>query len=196
MPSLTFDKKSQLDFLLNKASQYSSFISRDLEELQDAMQQEAQKKADKSDKKSKKRKGEKGSGRSGKRSKKNSGASADALKSAQEKDAATRKDGKKVIFTQPPNLTKGCVLKDYQLEGVRWLASLFENGVRWVDVVGIWIFVPWRGKLMLLFWSVISVASWPMRYVTVRVFSSRSCGGVETHGLYRWVWVKPFKSLL
>lgn len=35
----------------------------------------------------------------------------------------------KAVFIQPPNLAKDCVLKDYQLEGVRWLASLFENGV-------------------------------------------------------------------
>lgn len=99
------------------------------------MQQEAQKKAEK---KNKKRKGEKGGGKSGKRSKKNNGASVDALKTAQDKDAANRKDGKKVIFTQPPNLSKGCTLKDYQLEGVRWLASLFENGVSGIlaDEVG------------------------------------------------------------
>lgn len=90
------------------------------------MTQDAQKIVEKADKKSKKRKGEKGGGRSSKKSKKNS---AEALKSAQLKDAKIRKDGKKVIFTQPPNLSRGCVLKDYQLEGVRWLASLFENGV-------------------------------------------------------------------
>lgn len=35
----------------------------------------------------------------------------------------------KAVFIQPPNLASDCVLKDYQLEGVRWLASLFENGV-------------------------------------------------------------------
>ena len=37
--------------------------------------------------------------------------------------------GSKPIFIQPPNLAKGCKLKDYQLEGVRWLVSLYENGV-------------------------------------------------------------------
>ena len=37
--------------------------------------------------------------------------------------------GKKPIFIQPSNLANGCVLKDYQLEGVRWLVSLYENGV-------------------------------------------------------------------
>jgi ATP-dependent DNA helicase len=38
-------------------------------------------------------------------------------------------DVKRPIFIQPPNLADGCYLKNYQLEGVRWLASLFENGV-------------------------------------------------------------------
>ena len=33
------------------------------------------------------------------------------------------------IFIQPSNLAKECVLKDYQLEGVRWFISLFENRV-------------------------------------------------------------------
>ncbi len=50
------------------------------------------------------------------------------MKSAFEKDAQVR-TGSRPIFTQPPNLSRGCVLKDYQLEGVRWLASLYENGV-------------------------------------------------------------------
>ena len=36
---------------------------------------------------------------------------------------------KRPAFIQPPNLDKKCVLKDYQLEGVRWLVSLYENGV-------------------------------------------------------------------
>lgn len=120
--------KSQLDFLLNKASQYSSFISRDLDELQAAMTEGAQKAADKADKKGKKRKGSSG-GKGSKKSKKNDGSSGEALKASILKDAKIRSDAKKVIFTQPPNLSKGCVLKDYQLEGVRWLASLFENGV-------------------------------------------------------------------
>lgn len=51
-----------------------------------------------------------------------------ALKSAQDKHAKLRA-GTKPIFVQPQNLADDCLLKDYQLEGVRWLASLFENGV-------------------------------------------------------------------
>jgi SNF2 family DNA or RNA helicase len=52
-----------------------------------------------------------------------------ALKTAQEKDAKIRAGAEKPIFIQPSNLAEGCFLKDYQLEGVRWLVSLFENGV-------------------------------------------------------------------
>lgn len=74
----------------------------------------------------KKRKGGAGS-RVSKKQKKND-ASAAALKSAQEKHKANV-GGNKPIFIQPPLLANGCVLKDYQLEGVRWLTSLFENGV-------------------------------------------------------------------
>ena len=49
----------------------------------------------------------------------------DNLKSAQDKYASTSKG----VFIQPVNLSNKCVLKDYQLEGVRWLVSLYENGV-------------------------------------------------------------------
>lgn len=113
---------NQLEFLLNKASEYSNFIAKDLTELQESMAAEAAQKvkeAESSSKKSKKR-----------ASKKQKRAeSAAALESAQKKDAHVRAGGAKVIFVQPQNLADGCVLKDYQLEGVRWLSSLFENGV-------------------------------------------------------------------
>jgi len=117
-------RQSQLDFLLSKASEYSNFISRDLEELQAAMTENARQKMEKSEKR-KKRKGSDTKGSSKKKAKGNSG---EALKSALVKDAQVR-TGSKPIFVQPPNLSDGCYLKDYQLEGVRWLASLYENGV-------------------------------------------------------------------
>ena len=113
-----------MDFLLNKASQYSSFISRDLDELQSAMTESAQRQAEK---KLKKRKSSSDGKKGSKKSKKTNGA--ETLQEAQAKDAKNRAEFKRIIFTQPPNLSKGCFLKDYQLEGVRWLASLFENGV-------------------------------------------------------------------
>lgn len=106
-----------MDFLLSKASEYSNFIARDLEDLQSAMTDKARKMAEKAQKKSKKRK-------------------AAAAKDEPNKKA---KGGKPPIFVQPPNLAKGCVLKDYQLEGVRWLASLFENGVSGILADGTYI---------------------------------------------------------
>jgi ATP-dependent DNA helicase len=118
------DQAGQLDFLLSKASEYSNFISKDLEELQASMAMQAQKKMEKADKRKRKSSGESSSGR-GKKTKANSG---EELKTAFVKDAQVRAAAKP-IFVQPPNLADGCYLKDYQLEGVRWLTSLFENGV-------------------------------------------------------------------
>ena len=105
--------------MLSKASEYSNFIAADLEELQNAMAEDAQQKLQAESKKRKK--GTKGKS---KKSKNNKGEA--NLKSAQEK---CMDEVKKPIFIQPPTLSKGCILKDYQLEGVRWLTSLFENGV-------------------------------------------------------------------
>mmetsp|Transcript_1513 Transcript_1513/g.2056 ORF Transcript_1513/g.2056 Transcript_1513/m.2056 type:complete len:788 (-) Transcript_1513:75-2438(-) len=104
-------KANQLEFLLTKASEYSSFISQDLQELQSGLADQARIKAEKAarkkDKKKKKRKSSSGK--------------------SDEKEVIA--GGARPIFIQPPNLAKGCLLKDYQLEGVRWLVSLFENGV-------------------------------------------------------------------
>ena len=116
-------RESHLDFLLSKASEYSNFISQDLDELQAAMAENARKAISKAEKK--KRKAE-GKGSNNKMQKTSEGAQ--KLETAQTKDAVQRKTSKP-IFVQPPNLAAGCFLKDYQLEGVRWLASLFENGV-------------------------------------------------------------------
>lgn len=117
-------QESQLDFLLSKASEYSNFISKDLEDLQHAMAENARKKMEKAEKRSKK--GKKGGDEPAR--KKRKGDAGEKLKTALVKDAVVRAGGKP-IFVQPYNLADGCYLKDYQLEGVRWLASLFENGV-------------------------------------------------------------------
>ena len=89
-------------------------------------------------KKGKKRTSGKGGDESSKKKKKRKKQNGEAtegevnLQSAQDKYKA-QKDAaageKKAIFIQPRNLAKGCKLKDYQLEGTRWLVSLFENGV-------------------------------------------------------------------
>jgi ATP-dependent DNA helicase len=124
---------NQLDFLLSKASEYSNFIAKDLDELQASMTEAAKKALAKAEKK--RRKGENGGG--GKKQKTSKGAQ--KLESVQAKDAVVRNAGTKPIFIQPPNLAADCFLKDYQLEGVRWLASLFENGVSGILADGTWI---------------------------------------------------------
>ena len=84
-------------------------------------------------KKGKKRGAKEDSKKKKKRKKSSSGEPTDGeanLQSAQEKynSQSVTADGKP-IFIQPKNLADGCKLKDYQLEGVRWLVSLYENGV-------------------------------------------------------------------
>jgi len=118
-------KSNQLDFLLSKASEYSNFIATDLEELQNAMTDDAKRKQEFEQNAGKGNKRKDRTGRSSdKKSKSNDGEA--NLIEAQKKASG---DVRGPIFIQPPNLAKDCVLKDYQLEGVRWLVSLFENGV-------------------------------------------------------------------
>ena len=68
----------------------------------------------------------KGPGRKTIKKQKTGESSAKLLADAHAKAADT---SARPIFIQPKNLQSDCVLKDYQLEGVRWLASLYENGV-------------------------------------------------------------------
>ena len=103
----TNQQANQLEFLLSKASEYSNFIANDLQELQSSMTEKARKAAAKAERKKKRK--------------------ADPNGKTSKKKAKT--EANQTIFLQPPNLAEGCFLKDYQLEGVRWLASLFENGV-------------------------------------------------------------------
>ena len=131
-------KTNQLDFLLSRAKEYSDFISADIDELQSNMQAQAEEATGGKKKGSKKRTSGKGgdesSSKKKKKRKKQNGEATEGevkLQSAQDKYKA-QKDAageKKAIFIQPRNLSKGCKLKDYQLEGTRWLVSLFENGV-------------------------------------------------------------------
>lgn len=125
---ITPAQTNQLDFLLSRAKEYSDFISADIDELQSNLQ--AQATAAQGKKKSKKR-GGKDDSKKKKRRKKSNGEPTEGeanLKSARDKYEIGRGE-EKAIFIQPPNLSAGCTLKDYQLEGVRWLVSLFENGV-------------------------------------------------------------------
>jgi len=121
--STQLQRQNQLEFLLNKASEYSNFIARDLQELQAEGEAEARKLAAKAEKAQKRRKNKSAA----------SAAAAAAVQKSNKKaktalDAVNTGSGQP-IFIQPPNLAPGCYLKDYQLEGVRWLSTLFENGV-------------------------------------------------------------------
>jgi len=126
------ERGNQLDFLLSKATEYSNFIAADLQELQNSMTETAMREeAAIQEEQERKRKGGKITTNSRKRSKKNPNGKSNGttnLKKVQEKHAA-KISTKHPIFIQPKNLAPDCVLKDYQLEGVRWLTSLFENGV-------------------------------------------------------------------
>jgi hypothetical protein len=108
------------------------------------MTENARRKVERAEKRNnKKRKaGDAAPGNKKKTSKKNS--NGETLKSVCAKDAQVRAGGCKTIFTQPPNLADGCFLKDYQLEGVRWLASLFENGVSGILADEVSSFVRWK----------------------------------------------------
>lgn len=130
---------NQLDFLLSKASEYSNFIAKDLDELQASMTDQAAKALAKAEKK--RRKGDSSGGGGGGKKKKTSKDGVQKLESVQAKDAVIRNGGggSKPIFIQPANLAADCFLMDYQLEGVRWLASLFENGVSGILADGTWV---------------------------------------------------------
>ena len=138
-----------MDLLLNKASEYSNFIARDLQELQAEGEAEAKSLAAKLERKNnknnKKRKAGGGDGKSQRSNNNNATKKAkfsDAMAAANNQAAARTGEGRP-IFIQPPNLAEGCFLKDYQLEGVRWLSTLFENGVSGIlaDEMGLGVFL-------------------------------------------------------
>jgi ATP-dependent DNA helicase len=121
-----------------------------LSELQNSLSEKAKsqiKAAEKAEKKSKKRKAKDGDS-SKKKSKKIE--SEAALKTAQKKHEAKLHAGSSAIFIQPPNLADGCLLKDYQLEGVRWLSSLYENGVSGIlaDEMGLGEFMNLSSRII------------------------------------------------
>jgi ATP-dependent DNA helicase len=109
------------------------------------MTEAANKRLKAAEKKSKKRKS-KGEVSASKKKKKIE--SEAALKTAQDKHAKIR-SGSKPIFMQPENLAEGCLLKDYQLVGVRWLASLFENGVSGILADGKKRFVTYQDLVVI-----------------------------------------------
>lgn len=155
-------RNTQLDFLLNRAKEYSDFISNDIQELQEGMQMEAMEAAARAEKKNKKNSKQDTTSGKKKKRKKNNGEPTEgemALGKAQESYSKSKaaSAAAKPIFIQPKNLANGCTLKDYQLEGVRWLVSLYENGVSGIlaDEMGLgwvhlWLIICWWYVLMAL----------------------------------------------
>jgi len=76
-----------------------------------------------------KKRGGKEDSKKKKKRKKNNGEPTDGESNLQSAQDKYKTNNSAPIFIQPKNLANGCKLKDYQLEGVRWLVSLYENGV-------------------------------------------------------------------
>ncbi|GMF25659.1 unnamed protein product [Phytophthora lilii] len=123
----TGDKIAKLDSLLEKASLYSSFLFSNMdsaatvgEPAKVEEQEEAEPPAN-----GKRKRGKKAAQDGNKKAKKG----VDKLREVQgDKSMDTRQQPKKVEFKQPKLMTGG-TLRDYQLEGIRWLCNLFENGL-------------------------------------------------------------------
>ncbi|POM77639.1 SNF2_N domain containing hypothetical protein [Phytophthora palmivora] len=118
---VTGEKIAKLDSLLEKASLYSSFLFSNMESA--ATVSDVVEEAEPT--KGKRKRGKKSTHESNKKTKKG----VDKLREVQGDTAMdTRQQPKKVEFKQPKLLTGG-TLRDYQLEGIRWLCNLFENGL-------------------------------------------------------------------
>ncbi|OWZ12920.1 hypothetical protein PHMEG_00013839 [Phytophthora megakarya] len=118
---VTGEKIAKLDSLLEKASLYSSFLFSNMESA--ATVSEVAEEAEPTN--GKRKRGKKATKASNKKTKKG----VDKLREVQGDSAMdTRQQPKKVEFKQPKLLTGG-TLRDYQLEGIRWLCNLFENGL-------------------------------------------------------------------
>ncbi|KAF1775708.1 P-loop containing nucleoside triphosphate hydrolase [Phytophthora cactorum] len=119
---VTGEKIAKLDSLLEKASLYSSFLFSNMESaatVSDVVKEEEELT------KGKRKRGTKASQEPNKKTKKG----VDKLREVQgDTSLDTRQQPRKVEFEQPKLLTGG-TLRDYQLEGIRWLCNLFENGL-------------------------------------------------------------------
>ncbi|UIZ21184.1 hypothetical protein KXD40_001033 [Peronospora effusa] len=124
----TGEKIAKLDSLLEKASLYSSFLFSNMESaatVSDIVQVDEEEEEEAKYSKGKRKRGKKALNESNKKSKKG----VDKLREVQEDvTLITHQEPKKVQCKQPKFLTGG-TLRDYQLEGIRWLCNLFENGL-------------------------------------------------------------------
>ncbi|CAH0521038.1 unnamed protein product [Peronospora belbahrii] len=124
---VTGEKIAKLDSLLEKASLYSSFLFSNMESaatVSDAAQVNEEKAEELT--KGKRKRDKKSPMKFNKKTKKG----VDKLREVQEDVllGTHHHQPKKMQFAQPKLLTGG-TLRDYQLEGIRWLCNLFENGL-------------------------------------------------------------------
>eukprot|EP00639_Heterosigma_akashiwo_P034623 CAMPEP_0194723148 /NCGR_PEP_ID=MMETSP0296-20130528/14199_1 /TAXON_ID=39354 /ORGANISM="Heterosigma akashiwo, Strain CCMP2393" /LENGTH=724 /DNA_ID=CAMNT_0039626455 /DNA_START=94 /DNA_END=2264 /DNA_ORIENTATION=+ len=138
-PATAAGRKSQLDFLLQKAEAFSGFINGCQAEVQDRLSAQCQEEAAKEEQAAaspaaaggrKRKKGQRASPRQRAKQKQEAAAAAEgAMAEADAKMAAAKGEAEgRPAFRQPRRMTGG-TLKGYQLEGLRWLASLYENGL-------------------------------------------------------------------
>ncbi|KAF4046688.1 Helicase conserved C-terminal domain [Phytophthora infestans] len=124
---VTGEKIAKLDSLLEKASLYSSFLFSNMDSaatVSDVVKAEEEEEEEQPTK-GKRKRGKKTSQEVNKKTKKG----VDKLRKVQgDASLDTRQQPQKVEFEQPKLLTGG-TLRDYQLEGIRWLCNLFENGL-------------------------------------------------------------------
>lgn len=118
-------KTLQLDTLLAKASQYSAFIRNSQAQARETFDRHAQAQLEEATGGDGKKRKKSGAGEKGK--KKKAKTETGELQDATQRMKDSRDSQAAVEFWQPPNL-KG-TLKSYQLEGLRWLTTLYENGL-------------------------------------------------------------------
>ncbi|GMF41308.1 unnamed protein product [Phytophthora fragariaefolia] len=126
-PEVTGEKIAKLDSLLEKATLYSSFLFSNMESAATVEDAPAAQQDDSEEQpaKGKRKRGKKAASEPSKKPKKG----VDKLREVQgDASLDTRQQPKKVQFKQPTLMTGG-TLRDYQLEGIRWLCNLFENGL-------------------------------------------------------------------
>eukprot|EP00617_Octactis_speculum_P012192 CAMPEP_0185778214 /NCGR_PEP_ID=MMETSP1174-20130828/91865_1 /TAXON_ID=35687 /ORGANISM="Dictyocha speculum, Strain CCMP1381" /LENGTH=747 /DNA_ID=CAMNT_0028466847 /DNA_START=43 /DNA_END=2289 /DNA_ORIENTATION=- len=124
-------KTNQLDTLLAKASQYSEFIRSSQDQAAETFDATAQAALGSPSKGGKRKNGSRGTPSSSKKAK-----VSDSGEAAQKSETGLADAAKKMKNSrdaapeawQPENLTGG-QLKPYQLEGLRWLTTLYENGL-------------------------------------------------------------------
>lgn len=119
------ERTGKLDNLLSKAAAYSTFLQGTMpDKPQELVQDEDDEEEEEDSSDSKKRK----KGKRAKKAKKAKKTSEEAESALQ--DAASKTEGsRKQQRMEQPKLMTGGTMKNYQLDGLQWMAGLFENGL-------------------------------------------------------------------